>query len=661
MLIPIEAESAEAFILRARETLARDKTHLYIDTSLAMWLTAVGPSSRAAFMKWAATLEQRIHVPVWTIQEFFRHHDSNTQVNGIAEKCVAVDKALGELSAHMRVYADGRLVPGQPEMAFANTLAAASDKVRDALKLARDWDYSSAAAEVIKWMNDHALATTEAFDAFGQLQGRGSARYRHEVPPGFEDGHKSVNRFGDLLFWEDVIADAKDRKAEVVGVLTRDRKKDWFFAGLKGEVSEDLKRLRGTWEPVPVPHPLLALELRSAAKAELLLIDELYLGAIMWSVDKHEYGRLAAVSFGMKLDRLAAATAPLPKIPERAAKRSVDDVVSYLEAVQLVKAAKAAASATADEVLNVLEGEAPAVETAIASFNPERIGLLSSDDLAVLARRLYYKALAGPSVWAVLAGRILDSVDKVDALHASAIVGGMLVGAYYDGITPRDRPIGDMLQQVFEWRGDNGITRTLHALSRDLTKLRSSALYLPSPANDQIDVRIEASAAVVTTPIAVGQVFFGPQAVLVDTAIEPERLLSNLLGGTETSVSNLVQTLARFYGVPLDLVQETVIGNDEQRAILVTTGVERFDPSKLPRRPSDRTAPGKPAPVPAMHPEIAAAIAAEVVAAEDALIEPQPPPIEGDGAIQPPDQQAADAGDGDEDEDLSHDDQDDEE
>ena len=84
MLIPVATEAAENFIVRARDTLALPDTHAYVDTSVAMWLTAVGPTSRAAFIAWSATLEDRIHVPAWTVQEYYRHHQSRTQVNGLA-------------------------------------------------------------------------------------------------------------------------------------------------------------------------------------------------------------------------------------------------------------------------------------------------------------------------------------------------------------------------------------------------------------------------------------------------------------------------------------------------------------------------------------------------------------------------------------------------
>lgn len=589
VLIPVASEAAEDFIVRARDTLQLAGTHVYVDTSLAMWLTAIGPSSRAAFIQWSSTLDDRVHVPAWTVHEYYRHHQRRTQVNGISEKCTAAEKALAELSAHMRIYADGPLVPGEPEMAFSKHLARAQEHVADATNIARKWDYQSAADEVIGWMNGRALASTMAFQSFDKLQQRGSVRYGHEVPPGFEDGHKSVNRYGDLMFWEDVVADAGERGAAVAVVLTRDRKKDWFLARMEADVSDVLRQLRGTWPAVPVPHPMLSLEMKASAKADLLLVDEHYLGAIMWSTDKDQFGRLAALTFGKSLEWLATATAPPPGIAARAAKRAASDTVSMLTASSLIRATKAIAAPPVLEMLATLEGEAPEIEEALGTFTPERLQAMVAEELASLARRTYDLALVGPSPAAALAGRLLDAVDKVDALHASAIVGGMLVGAYFDGAAVRDRPVGNLLQEVFEWCADQGVARTLTLLGKDLLRSRSPALYLPSSTARPLEVRIDASESNTTTPVTVGQLYIGPQAVLVDPAVDPETALSALLlGAQETTVEALVEAVGRHYGIPLDLLQLADTAPDETRTILISTGVDRFDPYRLPLRQVDQ-------------------------------------------------------------------------
>jgi len=62
------------------------------------------------------------------------------------------------------------------------------------------------------------------------LEAKGTARYTQDVPPGFLDRRKvdaptkGSNRYGDFLFWEEVIQHARTIGARTVIIVTRDRK-----------------------------------------------------------------------------------------------------------------------------------------------------------------------------------------------------------------------------------------------------------------------------------------------------------------------------------------------------------------------------------------------------------------------------------------------------
>ena len=608
MLIPVEVEKPEIFIGRVRTTLADQRTHIYVDTSFLMWLTAVGSSSRAVFFDWASTLNDRIHVPTWAAHEYYRHHQRRTQKNEITEKCSAVEKAIKDLKAHMRVYADGSLIAERPEMTFVQDLDAAAEHIQNAVNIAQNWDYDSAAVKVIKWINDHPLATTKTFEDFANLKRSGSARYGHEVPPGFEDGHKRVNRFGDLIFWEDVIADASARNVNTVIVLTRDRKKDWFFSGLESEPSEDLRRLKGTWNPVPVAHPMLSLEMRTRVGAELILIDELYLGGVMWLTDMRRFGRLAAVTFGMSLARLEGAMRAPPGIAERAAKRDATQTIGYADANRIIQAARANEDRPAVlEMMARLNLEAPQVDAAIEAVTAESLDAMSNEDLTVLSKRLFESALIGPSAEATLAKRLLDAVDKLNAPHASAVIGGMLFAAYVENGVPRSTPTGQLLQELLEWRVDRAVSRVVEACAREFRRLRSPAIYLPSISITPIDVRIDASPSNTRTPVAIGQIYIGPQALLIDTFIDPRLSLSVILNNAEVAnVKDVVSAVGRHFGVPLGQLRIVGAEESEARTILSTTGLERFDPLKLPARALEQRPTGPAATEPALEVDVAA-------------------------------------------------------
>lgn len=60
----------------------------------------------------------------------------------------------------------------------------------------------------------------------------GYARYEHRLPPGFLDGDKEKNRFGDLIIWYEILDKSAISAVDYPNVMfiTNDEKKDWVYA-----------------------------------------------------------------------------------------------------------------------------------------------------------------------------------------------------------------------------------------------------------------------------------------------------------------------------------------------------------------------------------------------------------------------------------------------
>ncbi len=586
MLIPLHAEPAEDYLTRAATAIADVGTHIYVDTSLTMWLTAIGPASRAAFIDWTSELDGRIHIPAWTIQEYYRHHRSKTLTTDIDDQCTAVAKAAADFRSQVKLIADGPLLPGEPETAFLNRMDGVQSELRSLTTAAKAWNYEESSAEVIRWMNAHALGTSGIFSRFGRLKEEGGARYAHDMPPGYEDRRKGLNRYGDLLFWRDVVADGRRRAATRVIVLTRDRKEDWYGTAPEPDVGPALRRLRSRWEPVPSPHPMLSFEMRTQAGCELLLLDELYLGALLWRADKRRFGRLSAVALAMSAEKLSREMAPPPSVQTRAAARQVDDRISANQALGLVRGAlEQAPSAAQLDILEALEGDAPIAEQTIGGITSDWVGVQDGASLASFSRRVFDLAAPAHPFATEVAHRLLDSVDQMDAEHASAVVGGMLAAAFYDNAAPRNRPAGHLLQEVYAWAVDPGCERILKVLANRLRAVQSAAVVLPDGVRVSLDVRLEASDAIATVPPMLGQLYLGAQAILTEQTVGEEVRLRELLGGREeATVREIVDAVARHYGLPLASLVTLESADDETWAVGETTGVERFGPLNQPKR-----------------------------------------------------------------------------
>jgi hypothetical protein len=65
------------------------------------------------------------------------------------------------------------------------------------------------------------------------IAAEGDIRYQNEVPPGYKDGKKDASgdpyrKFGDLIVWKQLIAEAKTTEKAVIFV-TDDKKEDWWL------------------------------------------------------------------------------------------------------------------------------------------------------------------------------------------------------------------------------------------------------------------------------------------------------------------------------------------------------------------------------------------------------------------------------------------------
>jgi hypothetical protein len=253
--------------------------------------------------------------------------------------------AARDFQKEARKYADQSLMIGQPEAAYQDSINNIIESIKDISDTAKNWDYNTCAVEVIKWMNLRALQEQTVFNCMDTLAANGAARYTQDVPPGFLDRRKEdtltrgSNRYGDLLFWQEVVQHARTISATSVIIVTRDRKGDWFAGAGEPIVEPDWQRVKAKWLPVPHPHPTLAFELKIKAGAELVLLDELYLGALLWKFGRPKFERLASVAIAVAPGHFERVAPPPRPVKLRAQKRLDQVAIGMNEANTLLKEA----------------------------------------------------------------------------------------------------------------------------------------------------------------------------------------------------------------------------------------------------------------------------------------------------------------------------------
>jgi hypothetical protein len=583
MHIPIAHKSPAEFTQDVAEALQLSETHLYIDTSFLMWLTTAGQETRQQFKTWAAEYPGRIHVPLWTKHEYYRHHASGTLRSRLNRLSDELNLALKVFKLELSRYADNVLIPGHPEGALQDAIDDVATRVREITDGAKSWNYEEAANDIIGWMNDRTMPTATPFQSMDSLGEVGAVRYSHDVPPGFLDRRKKdrpkrgSNRFGDLLFWQEVMEHAKSDTVKKVIVVTRDRKHDWFLKTSRPEVEDEWKRLRDKWEPVPHPHPTLAFELKVVAGADLVLLDELYLGAYLWRHRRPEFARLAAMAIDVDPEKFKTSEKTRRLASKRALKRTEPTAVSMGRAMGIMKAAIAAPDGPTQAILDMLGVEANKVEEFVDRVGPASFVGLNLEQVACCCRVMHDQAAAEPGPARSALTNLLDRLDEFRAEVAAAAYAGILMSIYFDGQSPRAMPRSPLLQDVFDWQGDSALQFVLKALSFKLRKVNSAVLYIPTAGVPPAEVLFTADLDQQQSPAILDQVYYANEALLANGTLLQALLLRPAVGGDEATLDRIADAVAVHFGLPLEqLVIKGGEGGD-LRSIPEHLGFREFD------------------------------------------------------------------------------------
>ncbi|KFL46323.1 hypothetical protein IL54_1739 [Sphingobium sp. ba1] len=516
------------------------------------------------------------------MHEFHRHHRSGTLRADLVKRADGLMSAAKLFRQEVGRYADQRMQVGQSGAAFQDSVDNALELLKDLTDVARRWDYDRCAADVISWMNERACANRTVFRSLESLEARGAARYTQDVPPGFLDRikqdspDKGSNKYGDLLFWQEVVEDAQKKGARAVIIVTRDRKEDWFAGEPDPNLTLDWQRVRAKWRPVPRPHPTLAFELKVEAQAQLELLDELYLGAVLWKFGRPTFERLASAAIAVTPEQFERVDPPPAPVRSRAHKRRDQPGIGLVEANSLIDSAVEESGERVTAFLGMLEGDAPDVDKFLDELEPTALAQFDKRELANLALRLHDGARQGLSPAVRCAHKVIGLLDALPAHSAAAIYIGFLSSTYLVGGRPLDRPDSPFMEDLFAWQTDTAFQVILRAFALRMGKLRSTALYLPNSRDERRTLRVEHDAQQQQDPVALIQVYLGTQALLTDGETRPDAQLRVLVGHAASSVRDIARALARHYGLPFGLLDITGGAPDELRFIPDHCGLREF-------------------------------------------------------------------------------------
>lgn len=569
----------QQFMDELTEVLDSPQTRFYLDTSLLMWLVRLGSTARSEFLSWCRTRpESSVRVPVWAAHELHRHLTRQTVASNLSSAVSETERKLDDFVRLASERADEEVCLANgygSRQGFIAEVEQTLAKVRQFAKIVGNKStLNGAADEIVGLVNDHTLDTniTELIDSLAKT---GDFRYSHLIPPGYLD-KKEENRFGDVIIWEEILADiyVEEDSEQLHGVLiSRDDKSDWVSsAPLISAGTTRTKSNRDLGLDVTRAHPLLVHEFERRAKGgRLYVVHPTFLASALDYASRKSGDAstvsnwLAAAHRPDQLTRLATAALPTtvpeepvtpdpsedPTTQAAATLPSADIPYTYPSAVELMNLS------TVDEVNSFLEA-APSARPALfqawlqqlksGEFTPERFG-----------RVLTELSLRGQNEFLTRLPSIVEELKSDLSLFAlNGVVLGATTPVYFERYGEALRqPRKELGAVALLFESDTLLAGAFATLAGFLTVADVELPYLPGKGRSKVSITVDAadeSKGLRT----LRDIRVGSESVLADSLPEEHRrLLSTLLKrerSRECSGQELFALLSYEYLLPTDLL-----------------------------------------------------------------------------------------------------------
>ena len=252
---------------RLADAIIAQSCIVYLDTSALMWGLRVNALARKEFIDWCRSFGGQLRVPVWAAHELQRHLIDDSVQETIKKRSSACERQFNDFISLIAERSDdsiARVAGAGSSGGLITDALLIQSQIKKMSSAIRSGDLCTAYEEIIEFVNESVM-DSDLREIAEVLSTVGDFRYTHRVPPGFKDGAKSENRYGDLVIWEEILRDSIARDSCQVDnaciFISQDEKADWISSspwveGANGRKRSDKNRA----EDVPLAHPLLQHE-----------------------------------------------------------------------------------------------------------------------------------------------------------------------------------------------------------------------------------------------------------------------------------------------------------------------------------------------------------------------------------------------------------------
>lgn len=208
-----------------------NKALFTLDANILLNLYRYSDETKENFFKILEKIKDRVWIPHQSAQEFF-----DNRLNEIGKQEKAYDDAISALNSIETEFKNSRQHPFISSR-LLKRYSTLSKEICEELTSNKEFHN--------KRINDddvliriEELFSGKVGDEFDdetikKLCEEGKVRFANKIPPGYKDSdkkdgtEKDLRKYGDLIVWKQILAQAKELKVNVI-LVTDDRKEDWW-------------------------------------------------------------------------------------------------------------------------------------------------------------------------------------------------------------------------------------------------------------------------------------------------------------------------------------------------------------------------------------------------------------------------------------------------
>jgi len=478
--------------------LSRESTHVFIDTSVLLWLYSVGSTVRNAFINWAKPLsdEGRLHVPGWVVHEFSQKVSAD-DVKAVVSYVGGIRSAV---KTHAYIRENARLVIDErlssrfnstPKDLVANIESALDTLEKlSALLQGVNQNLKAKIDNEIFPLVDSCAIDSDVFSRISALKSEYESRVSARMGPGYLDSSKVDNALGDYIIWQEILDYCRLHNVSSCVLLTQESKQDWIHTPKRVTAGgHSMENGRDRLPRISLMSPVLDHEIRINTRVRETYVSDVR--ALFHALFCFESNFSDEAAWAMRLPSAYESVDHNEEVALSIQDNILDvfsDFPNWCFVDSDYNTGSKLHSLSTRMRSKQWSDQNPAIDEFMSISSDSTLML---EELFVVGRSIYHAAVSSSHSATRFIDKLDSSVFMLSVICRQALVAGMLYEVYFssDGkLRPKPKwgYADKLLDNVMEGRYGSAVSFINHKLSGHTDKL----LWVPSAESPYFDVDI---------------------------------------------------------------------------------------------------------------------------------------------------------------------------